>query len=160
MSDRILHITSKSIEQTHAIGTLIGRLACLGDVIALIGDLGSGKTTLTQGIAKGLAVPEEYYVTSPSFTLINEYPGRVPLYHFDAYRLTDFRDMEAMGYEEYFYGSGVVVIEWAEKVYELLPEPTLYLYIANLNNMRQIDISCQTEKILALERVLKEGGYI
>jgi len=92
-----------------------------GDVVALIGDLGAGKTALTKYIAEGLGVREE--VTSPTFTIINEYgSGRLPLYHFDAYRIEGEEEMYELGYEEYFYGGGVTVVEWADKVSGLIPE--------------------------------------
>jgi tRNA threonylcarbamoyladenosine biosynthesis protein TsaE len=99
-----------------------------GDVIALTGDLGAGKTTFTQFIAEGLGCADR--VTSPTFTLIHEYGGgRLPLYHFDFYRLESLAELEALGYEEYFYGAGVTVVEWADKFPEALPAGCLRLRI-------------------------------
>jgi len=95
-------LISESPGDTLDIGRIIGENLTGGAVVALTGELGAGKTCLTQGIAKGLGIPEGYYVTSPTFTLINEYPGRIPLYHMDVYRLSDSRELEDMGYEEYF----------------------------------------------------------
>ena len=100
-----------------------------GDVIALIGDLGTGKTALTKYIAEGLGVGEE--VTSPTFTIINEYKsGRLPLYHFDVFRLSGEEEMYDLGYEEYFCGCGVSVVEWADKVAGLIPAESLVIRIA------------------------------
>ena len=102
-------IVSPNAEYTFSLGKNLGEALHEGDVVALIGDLGTGKTTLTQGIARGLGISEGYPITSPTFTLINEYPGRHVLYHLDVYRLQGARDLEDMGYEEYFFGQGVVV---------------------------------------------------
>ena len=100
-----------------------------GSVVGLVGDLGSGKTTLTRGIALGLGIEER--VLSPTFTLINEYMGgRLPLYHFDEYRLDSPYDMEQLGYEEYFFGRGATVVEWADKFPELLPDGAIMIYLS------------------------------
>jgi tRNA threonylcarbamoyladenosine biosynthesis protein TsaE len=115
-------VTTTSPEQTFNFGEGLGRILGKGDVVALVGDLGAGKTTLTQGIARGLGVSCEWYVTSPTFTLINEYPGRLPVYHLDCYRLDSPSEIEDLGMEEYLQGDGVAIIEWAEKIDSLLPE--------------------------------------
>ena len=116
-------------EELKEYGRKLGRALSSGTVIALIGDLGAGKTTLTKAIAKGLDVEE--HVTSPTFTLINEYEsGRLPLYHFDVYRIDDIDEMNMLGYEEYFYGNGVTVVEWADKTMELLPKGTTIIEIS------------------------------
>jgi tRNA threonylcarbamoyladenosine biosynthesis protein TsaE len=111
---------SKSSDETVELGREIGKALQSNDVIALTGQLGAGKTTLIQGIAEGLEVKD--YVTSPTFIIINEYQGRLPFYHIDLYRLDEVRDMEELGIEEYFTRGGVCVIEWAEKLKELLPK--------------------------------------
>ena len=99
-----------------------------GDVIALIGDLGTGKTTLTKSIAEGLGITE--VITSPTFTIVQEYTdGRLPLYHFDVYRLNDAEEMYELGYEEYFFGRGVCVVEWADQIMELIPAESVIIRI-------------------------------
>ncbi|MBO8137109.1 MAG: tRNA (adenosine(37)-N6)-threonylcarbamoyltransferase complex ATPase subunit type 1 TsaE [Desulfotomaculum sp.] len=123
----MLKIISNSPDQTHHLGKLLGQLAEPGDVFCLYGDLGAGKTNFSQGVAEGLGVQE--YVTSPTFTLINEYQGRCPFYHMDVYRLGGPEDMVDLGYEEYFYGDGVTLVEWANIVEEVLPEERLDLNI-------------------------------
>ncbi len=109
-----------SPEETLRLGKELGRNAKPGDVYTLKGDLGVGKTVLTQGIAKGLGILEP--VSSPTFTIVQEYEeGRIPFYHFDVYRISDLSEMDEIGYEDYFYGNGLTMIEWAELIEELLP---------------------------------------
>ena len=120
--------TTMSSTQTKKLGEKIGSKLKPGTTVCLIGDLGSGKTTLIKGIAIGLGVKED--VTSPSFKLINEYNGgRFPLYHFDLWRLEDSKDLENIGYKEYFFGGGAVVIEWADRVRELWPDKRIEIYL-------------------------------
>ena len=114
--------TSNSEEETIKIGEDLAKKLKKGDCIAMTGDLGSGKTVLTKGIAKGLGVKNARYVNSPTFVIIKQYKGRLPLYHFDLYRLDNPGTLDAENFEEYFYGPGVTVIEWAEKIAGLLPE--------------------------------------
>ena len=112
---------SYSENETFAIGSQLGREASPGQVYCLNGDLGVGKTVFARGFAEGLGIREP--VTSPTFTIIKEYDeGRLPLYHFDVYRIGDPSEMEAIGYEEYFYGNGVCLIEWSELISDLIPE--------------------------------------
>jgi tRNA threonylcarbamoyladenosine biosynthesis protein TsaE len=115
-------LSSKTPEVTFQFGKNLGMHLAPGDVIALVGELGAGKTTLTQGIVRGLGVGEEHYIGSPTFTLINEYAGRMPVYHLDFYRIETPEELVNLGLEEYLYGEGVAVIEWADKVKTLLPE--------------------------------------
>lgn len=111
---------SFSAEDTAAFGEKIGREASPGDVYTLIGDLGVGKTVLTQGIAKGLEIGEP--ICSPTFTIVQVYEdGRIPFYHFDVYRIADIEEMDEIGYEDYFYGNGLTIIEWANLIEEILP---------------------------------------
>jgi len=143
-----------------AIGKIIGAAAVGGDVIALVGDLGTGKTCLSQGIARGLDVPEVYPITSPTFTLINEYPGRVTLYHFDIYRLQGAQDLEDMGYEDYFYGGGVTVIEWAERIKDILPPETLFITMNYLGEHdREMILAGNKDRIRQIKNLLEEGGF-
>lgn len=118
----------KNEMETAAFGMDLGRRVCPGTVIALTGDLGAGKTTLTKAIAQGLGIAD--MITSPTFTLVKEYgSGRLPLYHFDVYRIGDVDEMYELGYEEYFYGNGVCVVEWADLIEELLPENAIRIQI-------------------------------
>ncbi len=110
---------TESEAETMALGKKLAAHLSAGDVVATIGELGSGKTRLIQGICTGLGVTQE--VTSPTFTLINEYRGRLPVYHFDFYRITSQEEVWRLGFEEYWFGDGISLIEWADKVSELLP---------------------------------------
>jgi len=157
-----LTLISESAEETQNIGRIIGEGLNSGDVVALTGELGSGKTCITRGIARGLGVPEEYQITSPTFTLINEYPGRVTLYHVDIYRLSGSQDLKDMGYEEYFYGDGITVIEWAEKIKDILPEDEERLNIRLRyidENKREIKISGRTDEIERISRKIEREGF-
>ncbi len=117
----LYQVESHGPEETFALGKEIGREAKPGEVFTLIGDLGVGKTVFTQGVAKGLGIEE--YVNSPTFTILQIYEGgRMPLYHFDVYRIGDVEEMEEIGYEDCFYGEGICLIEWANLVEEILPE--------------------------------------
>ncbi|MEE1170587.1 MAG: tRNA (adenosine(37)-N6)-threonylcarbamoyltransferase complex ATPase subunit type 1 TsaE [Anaerovoracaceae bacterium] len=114
--------------ETRQFGEALARELKPGDILALVGDLGTGKTTLTKYIARELGIMQA--ITSPTFTIICEYTdGRLPLYHFDVYRLNSADEMLELGYEEYFFGDGVCIIEWADKIEELLPENTKTIYI-------------------------------
>ncbi|ABR47028.1 protein of unknown function UPF0079 [Alkaliphilus metalliredigens QYMF] len=117
----------KSLKEMEALGEKMGAVLRPGKILCLKGDLGAGKTTLTQALARGLEVTD--YVTSPTFTIIHQYEGRLPLYHFDVYRINHFTEMEDIGYEDYFYGEGVCVIEWATLIEEILPEDCLWIEI-------------------------------
>lgn len=125
-----------------------------GDVVCLTGDLGAGKTTLTKSIAAGLGIND--YVTSPSYTIVNEYEGRLALYHFDVYRINDIEEMYELGYEEYFYGEGVCVIEWAGMIEELLPDNIIWIEIYQGESFeeRKLLIKGPAETIETLEEVL------
>jgi len=120
-----MRFVSNSRAETMAFGRRLGSLLGAGDVVALVGPLGSGKTTLTKGLAEGLGVEEPRWVTSPTFVLIHQYSGRLPVYHVDAYRLEGAADAEALGTEEIFFGEGVAIVEWAERIAGALPEERL-----------------------------------
>jgi tRNA threonylcarbamoyladenosine biosynthesis protein TsaE len=157
---RSFTLISRSPEDTLTIGKVIGEHLEPGNVIALVGELGSGKTCITQGIARGIHVPGDYQITSPTFTLINEYPGRIRLYHMDVYRLSGAGDLELLGYEDYFYGDGIVVVEWAEKIAGILPEGSLFIYLRYLDETsREIRIEGTEQTAERLFRALKEGGF-
>ena len=119
-----------TVEETNKIGELIGALVNSGDIICLIGDLGTGKTHLTKGIAKGLHI--EDHITSPTFTIVNEYTGRLKLNHFDVYRVNDPDEIEAIGFDEYIFSDGVSIIEWANYIEELIPANNLTITIEKL----------------------------
>ena len=127
-----LKFTSHSQEQTQRLGTRLGELAQAGDVILLTGNLGSGKTCLTQGIAWGLGVKE--YAFSPSFVIVREYHGRLTLYHIDFYRLDRIEEIADLGLDEYLYGKGVCVVEWAEKGMAVLPEEHLLINLSYISD--------------------------
>lgn len=121
-------INSRSETETRELGRKIGQEALPGQVITLVGDLGVGKTVFTQGLAEGLGIAES--VNSPTFTILQVYEeGRLPLYHFDVYRIGDVEEMDEIGYEDYFYGEGVCLIEWANLIEEILPEQYLQITI-------------------------------
>lgn len=118
--EQITIIESFSAEDTLALGRRIGQEAKPGEVYTLIGDLGVGKTVFTQGIAEGLEIEES--ICSPTFTIVQVYEeGRMPFYHFDVYRIGDVEEMDEIGYEDYFYGEGLCMIEWANLIEEILP---------------------------------------
>ena len=128
-------------DETRAFGLELGASLRKGDIVALIGDLGTGKTALTKYIAEGLGIRET--ITSPTFTIVQEYrQGRLPLYHFDVYRIGDPEEMYELGYEEYFYGDGVCVIEWADLIEELLPEYTKVIRIEYGKNQEERIYQC------------------
>ncbi|WP_066505785.1 tRNA (adenosine(37)-N6)-threonylcarbamoyltransferase complex ATPase subunit type 1 TsaE [Abyssisolibacter fermentans] len=129
-------ITSNSPNETIDFGYKLGKLLTQGCVVCLMGDLGAGKTTLTQSIAKGLGVKD--YVTSPTFTILNEYMGRYPLYHFDVYRISDIDEMYDIGYEDYIYSDGVSIIEWANLIEDILPKERIEIYISKDKDDKRI----------------------
>lgn len=118
---------TKSPIETEKIGFKLGNLLKRGSIVLISGELGVGKTVLTKGIAKGMGIDD--YVTSPTFMIVNEHLGDIPLYHFDVYRIDDYTELYDIGYEEYFYGDGVCVIEWPEKIKPLIPEENLFIRI-------------------------------
>lgn len=123
-----MKIESFQMEDTFKLGEIIGQNIEAGQVLCLLGDLGTGKTVFTQGFAKGLGITEP--VNSPTFTIVQEYEsGRLPLYHFDVYRIEDIEEMYEIGYEDYFYGQGICLIEWSNLIEELLPEERIVITI-------------------------------
>lgn len=134
------HVTNNA-EDTKALGMKIGSIAKPGLIVTLNGDLGVGKTVLARGIARGLGICEP--ITSPTFTILHQYNGRLPLYHFDMYRLVDEDEIYELGFEEFIYGDGVAVIEWPENMGALHPEEYVEINIARADgdDMRIMDIS-------------------
>lgn len=132
---------SNSVENTIEAGSKLAKKLKKGDVVALMGSLGAGKTVFTKGIAKGLGVKDVRYVNSPTFVTIKEYKGKVPLYHFDLYRTDKANLLDSLNYEEYFYGDGVTVIEWAERVSNLLPKKRIEVKLSVVaETKRKIEI--------------------
>ncbi len=121
----ILH----SLQETQKFGIFLGEIVEPGDTLLLLGDLGAGKTTLTQFIAQGLSVPPNCYVTSPSFNLLHEYPGRIPLYHIDCYRLSGEDDVEEAGLLDYIETNGVSVIEWPDRLGYFMPSSRMEIIL-------------------------------
>ena len=141
MSDKHIRITTHSVTETQKLGQTLGAILKQAVIIALNGELGCGKTAFVQGLAKGLAVSEKYYITSPTFTLINEYPGRRRLFHVDLYRIEHISELEDIGLDEVLYQDAVIAIEWADR----LPADTLSDHLALQFKLigeesRQIDI--------------------
>jgi len=127
-----LELTSHSPEQTQQLGARIGELTLPGDILLLVGALGTGKTCLTQGIAWGLGIKE--YALSPSFVIVRELHGRLPLYHIDLYRLDHIEEIVELGLDDYLYGGGICVVEWAEKGLSVLPTEHLMIQISYLSD--------------------------
>jgi tRNA threonylcarbamoyladenosine biosynthesis protein TsaE len=134
-----MRFVTNSEAETFELGVKLGSQMKPGTVISLNGDLGAGKTHFTKGIAIGLGIDD--YITSPSFTIVNEYEGKTKLFHFDVYRIEDLGEMYEIGFEEYLYGDGVCVVEWGNIVKELLPKDTVTINISRIDdNTREIVI--------------------
>lgn len=155
-SNASVEIISVSSQNTMDIAKSIGKKLKSGDVLALQGELGAGKTCFTQGLALGLGVDEKYQITSPTFTLINEYPARHKLYHVDVYRINHSSEMDDLGYEEYLGIDGVVVIEWADKIAGILPTQTIFFDFEYVDeNTRRIMIRTHPDRLRELTEDIK-----
>jgi tRNA threonylcarbamoyladenosine biosynthesis protein TsaE len=156
-----LTFNSHSPEQTQLLGSYLGKLARKADVLLLTGELGTGKTCLVQGIARGLNVEE--YAFSPSFVILRQYHGRLPLYHIDFYRLDTLDEIAGLGLEDYFCGDGLCVVEWAEKGQQLLPPDNLFIsmkYMAASPMRRSIRLKPQGQRYNQLvEQLKEESGF-
>ena len=143
---------TESVEETVKIGEMLGKLLRPGDVIAMDGDLGAGKTHFTCGIAKALNIDD--YITSPTFTIVNEYRGgKYPLFHFDVYRLSDSNELYDIGYDEYINGDGVCIIEWANLIDDILPDEYLYIELKYKYMSREMTLNPVGEKY---EKIVEE----
>lgn len=138
-----MEIKLNGLKDTEEFGIRFGKLLKPGDIVCLNGDLGAGKTTMTKSIGRGLDVEE--YITSPTFALINMYKGRMVVYHFDVYRLENVDELYDLGFDEYFFGEGVCIIEWAEKIDRLIPEDKIIIDIKKTSHPH--------------ERILHISGY-
>jgi len=153
----LFSMITSSAEQTWRVGEKLGLLLKPGDVICLYGDLGSGKTNLSYGISRGLEV-KDAYITSPTFTFVNEYQGRVPFYHIDLYRLKDTAELEGIGFEGYLDSGGATVIEWAERAEDALPDECLSIYLAyGENDRRELGFYAEGERYQAILEQLKSA---
>ena len=147
-------LISHSPEETQKFGVRIGELALPGDIFLLVGRLGTGKTCLTQGIAWGLGIKE--YALSPSFVIVRELHGRLPLYHIDLYRLDHIEEIAELGLDDYLYGNGICVVEWAEKGLKLLPEEHLLIEISYLSDTeRKFQLKPSGERYLEIATQLE-----
>ena len=153
-----MFFTSISPEDTENLGEYIGNVVKKGYVICLTGDLGVGKTEFVKGLARGLKVMD--YITSPTFIIVNQYEGRIPLYHFDVYRIENVSEMDEIGYEEYFYGDGVCVIEWANLIEDIIPKENIGVHISKDiemgENFRNISIETKGDMYDSLIREMIE----
>ena len=150
-----MEFSTHTPEETVQLGTKIGESLQSGDLVLLFGDLGAGKTTLTQGIARGLGVAEDEYVRSPSFTLINEYRGRMPVFHIDLYRIESASQLENLGLEEILFGEGTSIVEWAEK---LFPEDQKNFIIEDDQPRIEINLKISETESRDIEIQLKNLG--
>jgi tRNA threonylcarbamoyladenosine biosynthesis protein TsaE len=142
MAERVLIYNTVADRETIKLGHKLGSVLCKGDVIALAGELGSGKTCFAKGIAIGLGVSPESVITSPSFSLLNEYEGRYKFFHMDAYRLENLSDFVSAGLDEYFYQDGVVAMEWADRWPAILPDWSVKVEFAIVDDrLRKITLS-------------------
>lgn len=156
MAEQHIRITTYSAAETRNLGRKLGAIIQQPVIIALSGGLGSGKTVFVQGLAQGLDVSEQYYITSPTFTIINEYPGRHPLYHMDLYRIEQLSELEDIGLEEALQADAVIAIEWAEKLSQdmLLNHLQLRFDIID-ENTRRIDMFAYGQPADNLLKALK-----
>lgn len=137
-----MEFVTKSLEESIALGKKIGSKLRPGDIVGFYGELGSGKTTMIKGVAMGLGVKEQDIVKSPSFIMINEYKGRYPIYHIDLYRVRNIEEVLSIGFEDYLYGDGVCLIEWAEKAEGQLPENIIKIEFESVSlTERKINIT-------------------
>jgi tRNA threonylcarbamoyladenosine biosynthesis protein TsaE len=151
----MMKLISHSEKETQLIGRNLGKLLDKGDIVCLNGDLGTGKTVFVKGLAKAIGIDE--YITSPTFTIVNEYDSEIPLYHFDVYRINSPDEMYEIGFEEYIDNKGIVVIEWADIISEIIPEENVHVLISKFDknyDLREIEISFNGERFKEYEKKL------
>jgi tRNA threonylcarbamoyladenosine biosynthesis protein TsaE len=152
-------IQTERVSETIRIGKSIGGHLLSGDVVALVGELGAGKTQFIKGLAAGAGIGNTAYISSPSFTLIHEYPGKIPFYHVDLFRLEGEKEAEELGLEEYFQGGGITAIEWADKIPSLLPSKNLFIHIAYVGkNSRSLEIIGRGKRYQELVSQIQSSG--
>ncbi len=142
-------IITDSFDETQEIGQHLAPCLVPGDLVALIGILGSGKTTFAQGICEGLGVDD--YVNSPTYTIINIYRGRFPVYHFDLFRLNHMTELDELGYEEYFWGGGITLVEWAERAIDYFPDRWIEIQLEH-RTLKSRQLTIKTHNITATKR--------
>jgi tRNA threonylcarbamoyladenosine biosynthesis protein TsaE len=153
-------IQTRSASETARIGKSLGNRLLRGDVVALVGQLGAGKTQFIKGLASGVGIVNSPYISSPSFTLINEYPGEIPFYHIDLFRLGREKEAEELGLEDYFQGRGITAIEWADKIPSFLPQEMLFVSIAYIDkNTRSIEIIGKGKRYLNLVDQIQSSEF-
>ena len=156
-------VSTRSAEETRQFGRLFGERAAPGMILLLNGPLGAGKTCFAQGVARGLAVPEQTPVTSPSYTLLNVHSGRLELYHFDLYRLTRVDDLEDLGYDEYAEGGGLTLVEWADRLQTPLPASLIVEIQISQDEQRRFRITAGDaagQRLLAAVKTAREEGEL
>jgi len=161
--NNILNIKVENINETLLIGEIIGKTLNKGSVLALNGNLGAGKTVLVKGIARGLRVDEE--PNSPTFVILNTYEGKYPLFHFDFYRLSSASELEDLNYLDYFYGDGITVVEWAERISEVFPQSSIIIEIEipdeteddNPTGLRNIRIKGEEKWLLLFKNTVEQA---
>ena len=156
---------SNSAQETRKFGEALGRILRSGDILALAGELGAGKTELVKGIARGLGCEAKAPVASPTYVLLREYPGRKWLYHFDFYRIASVRELEGIGYSDYFEGDGVCVAEWADKFPRIFPKGALWIKLKVTGEAsRELELETESQELweqrleAAIKKLSSSGG--
>lgn len=146
-----MEITTQSPEETKTLGQKIGQQLIPGDVVLLFGNLGAGKTAMVQGFALGLDIDPNYYVNSPTFTIINQYSAKIPINHIDLYRIESFAEMDNLGLEEIIYGEGITIIEWAEKLFHGPSQEKSLYYPLDSHLEISMEIIVENQRLLKIK---------